>query len=126
MEKYTILIADDDEMFREMISEILSEEGAHVLIAENGEKAEEMAKKEMPDLILFDMMMPKKTGAEALKMIRKSGEWGANVPAILLTNMSSAEVPIEDLGGKEKTEILLKTDWTLENLSLHIKKRVCP
>jgi len=123
MDQHTILIADDDEMFADMLSEILHEEGANVLVARNGEEAVTLAKKEHPSLVMFDMMMPIKTGAQALAELRKD-EWGATVPAILLTNMSSAEVQTDALGGKEKTEILLKTDWTLEKLVEHIEKRL--
>ena len=123
MEQYTILLADDDEMFADMLSEILHEEGANVLVARNGREAVDMALKEHPSLVMFDMMMPIQTGAQAIAELRKDA-WGATVPAILLTNMSSAEVPMEELGGKEKTEILLKTDWTLEKLVKHIEGRL--
>jgi CheY-like chemotaxis protein len=123
MEQHTILIADDDEMFADMLSEILHEEGANVLVARNGQDALDMAKKEHPSLVMCDMMMPIKTGAQAIAELR-TDEWGATVPAILLTNMSSAEVPMEELGGSEKTEILLKTDWTLEKLVEHIEGKL--
>ena len=123
MEQHTILIADDDEMFADMLSEILHEEGANVLVARNGADGLAMALKEHPSFVMFDMMMPVQTGAQALAELRKD-PWGATVPAILLTNMSSAEVPMEELGGTEKTEILLKTDWTLEKLVEHIQKKL--
>lgn len=81
MDKYKILIAEDDEDIRELLRLYLESEGFLVISAENGELAVERAGKESPDLAILDIMMPKLNGYEVLKKLRKKG----NIPIIMLS-----------------------------------------
>jgi two-component system, OmpR family, alkaline phosphatase synthesis response regulator PhoP len=67
-----ILVADDQLSIARALSELLTSAGYDVILASDGEMAVEMAIKEKPDLIIMDIMMPKKTGIEAVKIIRES------------------------------------------------------
>ena len=68
-----ILIADDESLICLLIEQTLEdfeEQGAELLIAENGEKALQIARAEQPDLVFLDIMMPKLNGFEVCQAIK--------------------------------------------------------
>lgn len=67
-----ILLVDDDPDILEIVSYNLSNEGYQVITAENGLEAVKKAKKERPQLIILDLMMPEMDGIEACENIRKN------------------------------------------------------
>lgn len=69
--KNVILLVDDDPDILEIVGYILGQEGFRVVLASNGLDAVEKAKREVPDLIVMDLMMPKVDGMEAVSAIRK-------------------------------------------------------
>ena len=79
-----LLIADDNEQNRDMLSRRLQRRGFDVMIAPDGRAAVEMARAERPDLILMDMNMPELDGWEATRQITSQPD-GAGVPVIGLT-----------------------------------------
>lgn len=82
-----ILICDDEPDIVNALRIYLTSEGYAVREAANGEEAIAALEKEDIDLVLLDVMMPKKDGIETLSEIRKSKRYG-NVPVILLTAKS--------------------------------------
>jgi len=73
----TILIVDDDPVIRNLLSQILEEfqeSGVRLLTAENGEAAMESIKREKPDMIFLDVMMPKMNGFEVCDMVKRDPE----------------------------------------------------
>lgn len=68
-----ILIVDDERAIRNSLSEILSDEGYNVEVAEDGPTAIEMAEKERYDVIFCDIKMPNMEGTEVLEKLRKDG-----------------------------------------------------
>jgi DNA-binding response OmpR family regulator len=79
--KKTILIVDDKASMRKLIDDYLTQEGFHVVTAEDGQKALYVARHEKPDLILLDIMMPEMDGYEFMRVFSKE----RNTPIILLT-----------------------------------------
>jgi DNA-binding response OmpR family regulator len=79
-----ILLVDDDMTLHEMYAERLRAEGYNIVSAYDGEEALDKVYKDMPDLILLDIMMPKINGIDVMKKIRED-EKVANIPIILLT-----------------------------------------
>jgi CheY-like chemotaxis protein len=79
-----LLIADDNEQNRDMLSRRLQRRGFDVLLAHDGRAAVEMAVAERPDLILMDMNMPHVDGWEATRQIKAQPDVAA-VPVIGLT-----------------------------------------
>ena len=69
--KYRILLVDDEEDIVEFLSYNLEKEGFNVVTAINGQEAIHKAKKELPDLIIMDVMMPVMDGMTAVQEIRK-------------------------------------------------------
>jgi len=80
----TILIVEDNEMNRDMLSRRLERKGYKVLIAVDGEKGIEVARVNLPDLILMDMSLPVVDGWEATRRL-KANDRLKHIPVIALT-----------------------------------------
>jgi CheY-like chemotaxis protein len=88
--KPLILVAEDNEANRDLIREILEEEGFRVTEAINGKDAIEKAAAEIPDLILMDIEMPVMSGLEAIKNLMQNEETN-RVPIIVLTGLAEMD-----------------------------------
>ncbi len=76
-----ILIVDDEKPIVDSIKYTLYKEGYDVVVSYDGEDALEKVRKENPDLIILDIMLPKLSGLEVCRIIRRT----SNVPIIMLT-----------------------------------------
>ena len=85
-----LLIVEDERAIREGVREYLSEQGFHVFTAEDGVAALEVFQKESIDLILLDIMMPRKNGFEVLEEVRKTSK----VPILMLTALHDEETQV--------------------------------
>ena len=85
-----LLIVEDEAAIREGVREYLSEQGFHVFTAEDGVVALEVFQKESIDLILLDIMMPRKNGFEVLEEVRKTSK----VPILMLTALHDEETQV--------------------------------
>ncbi len=79
-----ILLVEDNEMNRDMLSRRLTRRGFEVVIAEDGAQGVEMARSEQPDVILMDMSLPVIDGWEATRRIKADAATAA-IPVIALT-----------------------------------------
>jgi DNA-binding response OmpR family regulator len=79
----TVLIVDDDEQIRRLVMRLLAHEGMRPLEAAEGTTALAVMKREHPDLILLDVLMPGIDGIDLLQQIRRTNE----VPVIMLTGV---------------------------------------
>jgi two-component system, cell cycle response regulator DivK len=79
-----ILLVEDNEMNRDMLSRRLTRKGFDVVMAVDGSEAVTMAQSEHPDLILMDMSLPVIDGWEATRLV-KTTEVTAHIPVIALT-----------------------------------------
>jgi len=80
-----VLVVDDSPTERHVLTEILQKGGYLVVIAESGEQAVEVAKREIPDLILMDVVMPGMNGYQATRTITRD-EITRNIPVIMCTS----------------------------------------
>ena len=85
MAEYKILVVDDEDPIAKILDFNLRKEGYDVIVAHDGEKAVELAFSEDPDLILLDLMLPKKDGMEVCREVRAQ----KNIPIIMLTAKNS-------------------------------------
>src|SRR5437762_6314669 len=79
-----ILLIEDNEMNRDMLSRRLERKGYEVLIATDGQQGVELAQAQAPDLILMDMSLPVLDGWEATRQLKGADETSA-IPIIALT-----------------------------------------
>lgn len=90
-----ILLVEDNEMNRDMLSRRLIRKGFEVVLAIDGEQAVTLAQSELPDLILMDMSLPVIDGWEATRRV-KAADATSNIPIIALTAHAMS-------GDREKT-----------------------
>lgn len=115
-----ILFVEDEPTLQKAVGEILGQEGFETLSALDGEKGLELVKKEKPDLVLLDLILPKKDGFEVLKEMKKDKDL-EDIPVIVLTNL-------EGMGDVEKalnlgaTTYLVKANYELEDIVTKIKQ----
>jgi DNA-binding response OmpR family regulator len=79
-----VLVADDEDDIRALVSFRLKRAGYEVITAADGEEALLLATTRLPDLVVLDMMMPKATGLEVTRSMR-AHEATKDIPVILLT-----------------------------------------
>ena len=91
---YNVLVVDDDKEIVSAIEIYLKEEKYNVLKAYNGEEALNIIKNNKVQLIILDVMMPKKDGLETLKELRENDN---NVPVLILSAKSEDTDKIEGL-----------------------------
>lgn len=88
-----ILVVDDEVGIRELLSEILADEGHSVMLAENATKARELRGSRRPDLVLLDIWMPDADGISLLK------EWSSNglltMPVVMMSGHGTIDTAVE-------------------------------
>ena len=84
-----LLIVEDNEMNRDMLTRRLELKGYQIAIAVDGVEGVEMAKREQPDLILMDLSLPNIDGWEATRLIKGSHDT-KHIPVIALTSHAMA------------------------------------
>ncbi len=87
-----VLLVEDDENLTKLYKTELELVGMNVLTAANGQRGLEIAKKERPDLILLDVILPEKLGISVLKEL-KADEMTKMIPVIVLSNFDQGENP---------------------------------
>ena len=83
-----VLVVDDEPNIRELCSLYLEREGFQVVTAEDGAEALSVARERSPDLIVLDLMLPKKSGYEVTRELRADPGTIADVPILMLTARS--------------------------------------
>jgi len=115
-----ILFIEDESALQKTFGDILKQEGYEMLSALDGETGLRLAKTENPDLVLLDLVLPKKHGFEVLQALKEDAST-RDIPIIVLTNL-------EGTGDVEKalelgaTTYLIKASYTLEEVIAKIKK----
>ncbi len=81
--KKRVLIVDDDHEIIDAVRYALEAKGLDVMIARDGNQGLAMAEREVPDLVVLDMMMPKRSGFLVLERLRQND--GSPIPVIMIT-----------------------------------------
>ncbi len=93
MSQQNILVVDDEPDIRNLVQEILIDEGYQVRVAENTATARQHASKLQPDLVLLDIWMPGEDGISLLKDWQGSG--GINCPVVMMSGHGTVETAVE-------------------------------
>jgi len=109
-----ILIIEDESILQKALGDAFKEQKYKVINALNGEVGLNMAISEIPDLIILDLILPRKEGFEVLKELKKNLKTN-KIPVIILTNIESMENMEEalELGA---SAYLIKTQYKLEEI----------
>lgn len=116
MSNIKVLLAEDEASLGMIVKESLESRDFTVFHAENGEEALEIYKTEKPDILVLDVMMPKKDGFTLAKEIRQENK---TIPIIFLTAKSQTSDVLEGFehGGND----YLKKPFSMEELIVRIK-----
>lgn len=115
-----ILLVDDETYTRELYEELLKDEGFEVVIADNGEAALVEATKGRFDLILLDIIMPKKDGTSFLKEYQNLKPQNPNGPIIMLSVLGGDPI-IKSCLELGAAGFLIKSEITPDKLVEEVK-----
>ncbi len=112
-----VLICDDEPYIIESLSYLVRREGYEVITAEDGEEGLNKAKEIMPDLVILDVMMPKRSGFEVCQQL-KEDERTRGIHVIILT--ARGEEFDEKRGKEVKADGYITKPFSPRNLSAKI------
>jgi len=115
-----ILIVDDDDKERMLYHDMLLSEGFEVLTAASGDEGLKLAIKNVPDLILLDVMMPNKKGNEVSRDLLGNNKT-KNIPVIYLTSIISEE-EVKAQNGKSSGRFIISKSSNRAELVQRIKE----
>lgn len=107
----TILLAEDDRFLRRAAETKLKQCGFEVRVAVDGEEALTLAREQPPDLMLLDLLMPKRDGLSVLKALKADTATSA-IPIVIISNSS------KDLEMQNASDLGAVDYWIKSNLSL--------
>ena len=120
MENKKILIVEDDANLRNVLEEFFETEKMLVKTASDGESGLKSLRDFLPDVVLLDIILPKKDGYEIIKEI-KSDEKIKDIPVILLTNLGGLN-DIEKALALGATTYLVKGDYQVKEIVEKVKE----
>ena len=115
-----ILLVEDDRFLRRAAEAALRQRGFAVLTAVDGEEALRLARAELPDLILLDLLMPKLPGIDVLRAL-KADEATRGIPVVVLSN-SSREQDVQEVMRLGAVAYLVKADLSLQELGNRVAR----
>jgi len=118
--KKKVMIVEDDAVLVNALTLALEDEGYDISVATDGEEAEKMIIKEVPDLILLDLLLPIKSGFEVLKVVRGNPDT-KDVSVVILTNFEQ-ETSVDEgmrLGAKD---YIVKANIDIKDIPEIVKK----
>jgi len=115
-----IVVAEDDKLISNSLSDALKAEGYESIPAYDGEEAIAKIVETKPDLVLLDIMMPKKDGISVLREIKANPET-ERTAVVVLTNIGDVETisKIVEAGG---ADYLLKSDQSVDDIIRKVKE----
>jgi DNA-binding response OmpR family regulator len=119
-EMISVLIVEDDKFLKDLLSQKLQKEGMKVIEATDGETALSLVKKEMPRIILLDLILPSISGFEVLEKIKNDPEISF-IPVVVLSNLGEEKDKRKslELGAKK---FLVKAEHTASEILDEIRK----
>ena len=105
-----VLVIDDEPSVRKLIGMLLSQDGYEVVLSDNGEKGLDLYRREHPDVIVLDLIMPGMDGIEVLRQIRSVD---LKQSVVILTGDSTPET-------KRQVRALGVSEFILKGSSLHL------
>lgn len=122
--KQKILVIEDEKVLSELLEKKIKEEGYEAFIAMDGEEGLELMKKEKPDLVLLDIIMPKMDGFRVMEEMNKDPELNLKkIPVVIVSN-SGQPVEIDRALALGVRDYLIKTQFDPMEVIDKIKKQI--
>lgn len=119
-----ILVVDDEEDIRELLQDILTDSGYEVTTAEDGLKAVTQVKKNPPDLIILDVMMPVISGPRLMTLLRSYSEPICNIPVIICSASHVVDEVLKSGEFQVQPEDCIAKPFQLRELLQKVHERV--
>ena len=120
--KKTVLIVDDEEMIRQSLEGILTDEGYDVLTASSGEEALKIIEDELPSLVLLDIWLPGMDGIEALKAIKAAHP---QLQVVMMSGHGSIETAVKATSPGSSGSSHIAADNTFPRPPGRTRRREC-
>ena len=117
-----LLIVEDDKFLTKIYKLKLEKEGYKMILASDSTKAVEIAKKEEPDMILLDIVMPKKNGFEVLEELKQDASV-KDIPVIVISNLGQQE-DVQKGMAQGAVDYIVKADTAIEEVVTKIEKYI--
>jgi two-component system, OmpR family, phosphate regulon response regulator PhoB len=124
----TVIAVDDEMEAREFVSTVLEEHGYIPILAKNGEEAMDLIRKNRPDLVIMDILMPKQSGIKMYRELKQSESF-KNLPVIVYSGIPRrtllrAQTALSETTGESvaEPEAYLEKPVTPQRLAETIKK----
>lgn len=121
-EKKTVFIVEDDEFVSEVYKEKLSLEGFRVMLEGDGSRVVESLRKDRPDIVLLDLVVPGKDGFQILQEIRED-ERLRSLPVIVMSNLSQDQ-DIARAAALGASEYVVKANVSLDQMAATVRKHL--
>ncbi|OGZ96837.1 MAG: hypothetical protein A3J10_03490 [Candidatus Sungbacteria bacterium RIFCSPLOWO2_02_FULL_54_10] len=109
-----ILFIEDESALQKAVGTVLLEEGFEVYAAVTGEEGLALARREKPDLILLDLILPEKDGFAVLDALKKDPET-SRIPVIIMSNLEASE-DVQKALDRGAMTYLVKMNYKLEEV----------
>jgi len=116
----TILFIEDEAALQKTFGKILEEEGFKVIPALDGDIGLKLVKLKKPNLVLLDLILPRRNGFEVLKEIKEDEET-KNIPIIVLTNLETID-NVDKALALGATTYLVKANYSLKEVITKVKQ----
>ena len=120
--KPTIFVVEDNKFLTKFYRIKLEKEGFNVICAFDGEEAMQKIQTETPNIILLDIIMPKKSGMDVLVELKKDPKF-QNIPVLVLTNLGQEE-DMEKTLDAGADDYIVKADTSFEDVLDKIEKHL--
>ena len=117
-----ILLIEDEEIMIDLLQKKLINEGYDVSVARDGEEGLKKVREVKPDIVLSDIIMPKKGGFEVIEEIKKDPDL-KNIPIIVISN-SGQPVEIDRAQRLGACDWLIKTEFDPQEVIEKVKKQI--
>lgn len=118
----TVLCIEDESILQETITNALQSNGYGTLKAHDGEEGLMLAREKKPDLILLDLILPKRNGFDILADLKQT-ESTKHIPVIILTNLEGVDEVEKAIAGGATT-YLVKANYSLEEVLQKIRETI--
>lgn len=113
-----VLIAEDERPIAEALCVIIEDAGYRAVVARNGDHALELARRQLPALVITDYMMPHMNGVQFLLALREDARLrGQNAPPVVL--MSAADLPIAN---ESQADAIIRKPFNLEEIEAIMRR----
>lgn len=121
-DKKKVLLIEDDQQISKVYEIQLKREGFHTVISRDGDEAVEIFSKEKPDLVVLDLMLPKRDGFGVLEYIRKIAK-DKETPILVISNLGQKgdRLRAMELGA---TSYMIKVDHPIKDIISTIKEHL--